>query len=295
MAKFITGKKLTDELCSIIKDAKKQLLIVSPYIQLDDYFKNELFNRLKGNSSLHILIAFGKNQHNPLRSIKMEDLNYFKEFPNISIVYIPNLHAKYYANEDRGLITSVNLYDYSFDNNVEFGVVSEASLFRSSDIDAQAWNKTMKILDRNYAVYIRRPNFKKKILFGKDYMGSDTQLDLTEELVNGKLTTKVNVFEFMPENYINDDNYSDEVLTRDEYQAQKKVVNHKKQKKLSATNLGKIKGKSFNEVILTMQKQGYILDKNTITNKGASQGLAYKENKNGAKWIVYPESLAKIL
>jgi hypothetical protein len=190
MAKFITGKQLTDELCGIIREARKDLLIVSPYIKLDDYFKKELFNRLKGNSSLHVLLAFGKNQNNPWKSINKEDVNYFKEFPNISIVYIPNLHAKYYANEKRGLITSVNLYDYSFDNNVEFGVISENSLFGNTDIDRQAWNETMSILARSYTVFIRRPNYKKKFLIGKDYLGSETQLDLTEELVTGKLSKK---------------------------------------------------------------------------------------------------------
>ena len=294
MAKFITGKELTDELCGIIREARKDLLIISPYIKLDNYFKNELFNKLKGNASLHILVAFGKNQDNPLRSIKREDVDYFKEFPNISIVYIPNLHAKYYANEKRGLITSVNLYDYSFDNNVECGVISENSLFGSSDIDKQAWNETMGILANSYTVFIRRPNYKKKFIIGKDYLGSDTQLDVTNELVSGNLSKKICVFDYMPESYV-DVQKNDEIITRDEYKAKKLAEAKKNEKKHSATNLGRLKNKSYNDVIATMIKHGFIVDKNTITEEGLKQGIEFNENKQGTKWIVYPESLSKIL
>ncbi|WJJ98231.1 phospholipase D family protein [Algibacter luteus] len=293
MAKFITGKELTDELCAILRGAKKQLLIVSPYIKLDDYFKNELFNKLKGNSSLHILIAFGKNQKNPSKSIKEKDVEYFKEFPNISIVYIPNLHAKYYANERRGLITSVNLYDYSFDNNVEFGVVSESSLFSGTDIDKQAWNETMKVLSNSYTVYVRRPFYKKKLL-GKDYLGSETKLDLTKELVAGNLSQQIPVFDYMEESYVNVQE-NNEVVTRDEYQANQLAEAKKNEKKHSATSLGRLKNKSYDEVIQVMLQKGFILDKNTISQEGEKQGIAYKQNKQGTKWIVYPESLSELL
>jgi len=100
MAKFVTGKELIKQVDTIIHEAKKELLVISPYIKLDDYFKKQLFKKHKGNSELHILIAFGKNENNLQKSLTKEDLEYFKDFPNISIVYIPNLHAKYYANEN---------------------------------------------------------------------------------------------------------------------------------------------------------------------------------------------------
>ncbi|NNL15122.1 MAG: hypothetical protein HKO81_00595 [Flavobacteriaceae bacterium] len=299
MAKFITGKELTDEVYEIIHKAKKQLLIVSPYIKLDDYFKDALFKEHKKNSELHIIIAFGKNEKNPQLSLKKGDLNYFKDFPNISIVYIPKLHAKYYANEKKGIITSINLYDYSFTNNVEFGVLSESSLFGGSDIDKEAWNETMTILRHNHTVFIRRPNYKKKFL-GKDYLGSDTKLDLTEELLKGDLKTKRSVFEFMDETYLNE-SINSERISREEFEKQNDSTKNvptkfkAKGKLLSATNLGKIKNKTFDEVIETMVSKNYLLDKKTITVHGSALGIQYKKNAKGNKWIVYPESLAEIL
>lgn len=299
MAKFITGKELDDEVCNVIHSAKKQLLILSPYVKLDDYFKN-LFSKHKNNSELHILIAFGKNKRNPERSLNSEDLKYFTDFPNVSIVYIPNLHAKYYANEKRGIVTSINLYDYSFKNNVEFGVISESKLIGGSALDKDAWDGTMKILKNGYAVFVRRPNYKKKLFIAKDYLGSDTLLDLTQTLLNGLEPEKHNVFDFMDKTFV-EHNINHERISREEFERQnlnnqlpeKRAASN--DKLLSATNLGKLKDKTYDEVIAVMVEKGYILDKNTISVVGSNMGIQYKENPNGNKWIVYPESLAKIL
>ena len=38
MAKFITGKELEDAVYSIIWDAEQTLMIVSPFVKLDNYF-----------------------------------------------------------------------------------------------------------------------------------------------------------------------------------------------------------------------------------------------------------------
>ena len=127
MAKFITGENLENAVYEIIWEAESNLLIVSPFIKLDDYFKR-LFDKHMNNPKLHILIVFGKNEKEVSRSLSKNDFDYFKKFLNISIVYIPNLHAKYYGNEKKGVITSINLYDYSFKNNVEFGVFSEINI-----------------------------------------------------------------------------------------------------------------------------------------------------------------------
>jgi hypothetical protein len=303
MAKFITGKELTNEVYEIIHKAKKQLLIISPYIKLDDYFKKELFDNHKKDSSLHITIGFGKNEKNIQRSLKKEDLDYFKDFPNVSIVFIPNLHAKFYANDKKGVITSINLYDYSFKNNVEFGVLSESSLFNTttllggSAIDKDAWDEAMKILKKNYTIFVRRPNYKKKIL-GKDYIGSHTLLDYTDDLLNGILPKKRSVFEFLNETFSNVVT-STERLSREDFDKQNSkvitIVPTTSVKLLSATNLGKLKDKPYAEVLNCMIASEYLIDKETITPKGIKMGLMYKENSKGSKWIVYPESLVEIL
>lgn len=300
MAKFITGKELAEEVYDVIHEAKKQLLILSPYVKLDDYFKN-LFSRHKNNSELHIIVAFGKNKKNPERSLKSEDLEYFKDFPNVSIVFIPTLHAKYYANEKKGIVTSINLYDYSFKNNVEFGVVSESKLIGGSAVDKDAWESAMKILKNGYGVFIRRPNYKKKFFIAKDYLGSETILDLTYDLINGIELEKKSVFDYLDKTFV-ETTAEHERISREDFEKQKLInINSdsfdtiKRIELLSATGLGKLKDKTYGEVITVMIEKGFIIDKNTISVVGFNIGIQYKENAKGDKWIVYPDSLADLL
>lgn len=68
-----------------------------------------------------------------------------------------------------------------------------------------------------------------------------------------------------------------------------------KQKFLSATALGKLKDKNYQDVINTMISKEYIEDSNIITYIGQQIGLKHKHNSKGEKWIVYPHTLADIL
>ncbi len=186
MSQFITGKELEDAVYNIIWEAEKTLLIVSPYVKLDEYFKT-LFDHHEYNPKLHIVLVFGKNEMNVKRSMRVEDFEFFKKFPNVSIIYVPNLHAKYYGNEKKGVITSINLYDFSFKNNIEFGVFSDQSHMKrisSSTSDLDAWNKCTEIAFNNEVIYAKRPVFKTKKLIiniGKDYIKSEILLDCTEK------------------------------------------------------------------------------------------------------------------
>lgn len=185
MAKFITGKELEDAVYNIIWEAKENLLIVSPYIKLDNYFI-KLFEKHISNYNLHLLLVFGKNEGNTSKSLGKNDFDFFKKFPNVSIVYVPNLHAKYYGNESKGVITSINLYDYSFKKNIEFGVYSETGLLSSlsQSSDQLAWAKCLEIANNGEPVFINRPVFQRNILStltgGKKYIKSAVLHDSTD-------------------------------------------------------------------------------------------------------------------
>lgn len=302
MAKFLTGEDLSETVYDVLFEAKKSLMIISPFIKLDNYFKKEIFDKHKQNSELHILLAFGKNEHDPSKSFKNEDLEYFKEFPNITIVYVPNLHAKYYANENEGVITSMNLYDYSFKNNVEFGVYERTNIIGKS-FDEIAWENAYSILEENYCVFVNRPTYKKKLILLKDYMGSKVQLDLTEKLIKGEKIPKSNFNEFVDKEYLKSSSIS-ERKSRQEYESseveQKESVNinkdsSKKDKLLSATALGRLKNKNYSEVIGVMIAEEFIFNDKEITPEGKEIGITIKSNANGDFWLVYPESLSEFL
>lgn len=185
MAKFITGKELDEEICRVIWDAQETLLIVSPYIKLDDYFK-KLFDHHVNNPKVHLVIVFGKNENQISKSLSKNDFEYFKKFLNISIIYVPNLHAKYYSNESKGIVTSVNLYDYSFKNNIEFGIFSENNLLNTftKTSDHHAWEVSWEMVENHEAIFIKRPVYERKLLSlitGKNYIKSETLHDTTEK------------------------------------------------------------------------------------------------------------------
>lgn len=223
MAKFITGTDLENAICDIICEAKEKLLIVSPFIKLDGYFIDQ-FNRLISKPHLHLIIVFGKNEQDKSKSLNKSDFEFFKQFPNVSIIYEANLHAKYYGNETKGVITSVNLYDHSFKNNIEFGVYSEVSIMDkfTTSADQDAWKKCVEIAEAGEAVFIKRPVFKKKMLqiLGKDYVSSKVLLDNTESFFTygNRQHSKEKLADFADELDFGDK--TEDRLTREQFNAQ---------------------------------------------------------------------------
>ncbi|WP_346881273.1 phospholipase D-like domain-containing protein [uncultured Algibacter sp.] len=201
---FLTGKPLAEEIYDTIYYAEKYILILSPFIQLDEYFKEEVFKTHLNNSQVHIILGFGKNESNISRSFKKQDIEYFTQFPNITIVYIPNLHGKYYGNEKKGIITSMNLIDFSFLNNIEFGVSADKKLVGNNKFFDISQGKCFNILEEDgFTIYVKRPKYKKKRFFGKDYVGSEIEFNVIDNIASGQSIEQIRVSEFLDEKYVN--------------------------------------------------------------------------------------------
>lgn len=207
MSKFLTGKELEDAIINIIWRAEKTLLLVSPYIKLDDYFK-QLLDKHENNPEIHMIVVFGKNEKDVSKSLSKADFDYFKKFLKVSIIYVSNLHAKYYGNEKRGVITSINLYDFSFKNNIEFGVFFEQNILdrftSKSAADLEAWNKCCEVAYSNPVVFIKRPVYEnKKGLFSssKNFIKSQILQESTEDYYgsNKNVNSKHKLLDDFPE------------------------------------------------------------------------------------------------
>lgn len=74
---------------------------------------------------LKLIIVFGKNKEGISKSLAYHEVLFLQSFPSVEIRYQENLHAKYYANEKHSILTSMNLYDYSLENNIEFGILTK--------------------------------------------------------------------------------------------------------------------------------------------------------------------------
>lgn len=173
MAKFITGNELNLELERVFENAGHEIVLISPYIKLHERLKSSLLSR-KEDDKVQIIIVFGKNEEDMSRSMRLQDFNFFKEFPNIRILYEKRLHAKYYANEYSAILTSMNLYSYSQDNNIEFGVLTERSSFKNGGLDQEAWGYFNRVIDQAKLLYKKEPQYEKSGILGmtQKYTGS---------------------------------------------------------------------------------------------------------------------------
>ena len=133
MAKFLNSSGTTYHLEELVKNASDRLIIISPYLKLNERIKELLEdrNRLK----IDIRIVYGKNDLHP------EEINWLKNLTFIRTSFCKNLHAKCYLNENECIITSLNLYEFSQVNNNEMGVLiyrnEDAKLYADTYEEAQ--------------------------------------------------------------------------------------------------------------------------------------------------------------
>jgi hypothetical protein len=296
-AEFLFDNQLISEVESLIKNSKNELLLISPFIDLDRRIMDALNEKIK-IPKFKLRVLFGKNEKNIYKSVKKDSIDFLKTFPNVEIRYEERLHAKFYLNDTHFMLTSLNLYDYSLAKNIETGILvhhtSKGLIGKlMDDTGGLIANGVDKIktdvlgMDTNEVDPI--------VKFNQIYENADV-LYKTEPVfkevkgINGLFGKK----EVVDRNVLVDKLKSAKIENTEKIKL-KDTPKPVKEKLLSATNLGKLRDKTFNQVVEVMISKNYIQDKSTITNEGEKAGLQFKQNAKGTKWIVYPESLAKIL
>lgn len=136
MAKFLNTSGTNYFLEQIIKDAKDRLILISPYLRLNDRIKELLAdkNRLK----IDVRIVYGKSELPP------REIEWLRQMTYIRTSFCKNLHAKCYLNEEACIITSLNLYEFSQVNNNEMGVLARRSEDR--ELFQDAYDEALRII-----------------------------------------------------------------------------------------------------------------------------------------------------
>jgi len=147
MARFINTRKAVSEIEELIKNADVRLILVSPYLKLSKDFKELLTYR---NSKDKITtIIFGKQELNP------DEMRFLQGLRFVILKYNEDLHAKCYVNDDKMVITSLNLYQFSMANNKEMGVLidkndpSDLHLFEDAFKEVDYINETSQRFELN--------------------------------------------------------------------------------------------------------------------------------------------------
>ena len=119
MAKFLNTSGTNYFLEELIKDAQDRLILISPFLKLNDRMKELLAdkNRLK----IDVRIVYGKSELQP------QEIEWLRGLTFIRTSFCKNLHAKCYMNEELCIVTSLNLYEFSQVNNNEMGILIRRS------------------------------------------------------------------------------------------------------------------------------------------------------------------------
>ena len=153
MAEFFTGDLLNHQILEIIKHPHDgHVIMVSPYIKFHQRIMDEL-NEHKSNTKPLLTVVFGKSAGNYKKSIDRVDLEFLMNYPNVQIRHEERLHAKFYGNGSDYMMSSMNLYDFSQNNNIEFGIKLNLSEEPLEQFEKNASKFIQDVITRSELIY----------------------------------------------------------------------------------------------------------------------------------------------
>lgn len=133
MAKFLNTSGTNYHLEELIKAARDRLILISPFLKLNDRIKELLAD--KDRLKIDVRIVYGKSELAPA------EIEWLKALSYVRTSFCKNLHAKCYLSESACIVTSLNLYEFSMVNNNEMGVLinrlDDVDLYRDAYDEAQ--------------------------------------------------------------------------------------------------------------------------------------------------------------
>ncbi|NRT10465.1 hypothetical protein [Flavobacterium sp. 14A] len=113
---FIPPMEIATRIMTLIDNAQKELIIVSPYISIDNWQKLKKCLQRAVDRSVTITIYARENAQ--------QNLDVLRAF-KVNLILVKDLHAKIYINESYAIASSQNLIQYSDDNSIDFGYSTE--------------------------------------------------------------------------------------------------------------------------------------------------------------------------
>lgn len=118
--KIIPPYQITSEILTLIHEAEEYLILVSPYVNFNNW------------ESIKMAIKNASNRNVKIKFYTRLDNENFKSWEQIEALdiqpkLVKNLHSKLYFNEKTGIVTSMNLLTSSNLNAMEFGAIYNTS------------------------------------------------------------------------------------------------------------------------------------------------------------------------
>ncbi|MEQ1535738.1 MAG: phospholipase D family protein [Burkholderiaceae bacterium] len=182
MAKFLNTSATNYFLEEMIKSASDRLILISPFLKLNDRMKELLAdkNRLK----IDVRIVYGKSELQP------QEIEWLRGLTYIRTSFCKNLHAKCYMNEEMCIVTSLNLYEFSQVNNNEMGILIQRSedgqLYKDAYEEAQ---RIIRISDE-VRISLERVNTESEMGTQKDDKSAEIEV-VSDKLPSSKMAVKL--------------------------------------------------------------------------------------------------------
>ena len=184
MAKFLNTSATNFFLEELIKNAKERLILISPYLRLNDRIKELLED--KDRLKIDIRIVYGKSDLHP------DEIKWMQKLDYVRLSFCKNLHAKCYINESECIISSLNLYEFSQVNNNEMGILVRK--YEDNDVFKEAYEEAQRIIRISDEVRITLDEIKTE---QKEPEAQTTETETEKakftKLTTAKLATKIGI------------------------------------------------------------------------------------------------------
>ncbi|WP_069660252.1 phospholipase D family protein [Arcticibacter eurypsychrophilus] len=174
MAKFLNTTGVSYHLEDLIKGTKDRLILISPYLQFNDRIKEHLNNL--NIQKRDIRIVYRENK------LHVDENNWLESQIGVRTSICKNLHAKCYINENEAIITSMNLYEFSQQNNNEMGIY--ISKIQDPDLYSSAMEEAQRLLTISEEIRVTVKKVSSESSFRSDKKSSDEKTLVSKSLNN---------------------------------------------------------------------------------------------------------------
>ncbi len=182
MAKLLNTSGTNFFLEELIKNAKERLILISPYLRLNDRIKELLED--KDRLKIDIRIVYGKSDLHP------DEIKWMQKLDYVRVSFCKNLHAKCYINESECIISSLNLYEFSQVNNNEMGILVRK--YEDNEVFKDAYEEAQRIIRISDEVRITLDEVKAEASPVSEMKESEEEIIFTK-LTTAKLAAKVGI------------------------------------------------------------------------------------------------------
>ena len=132
MARFLTTKGSLFEIENVIQRARRRLTIITPFVQVSDDFARRLQDADQKDIEIRLVCRVG--------SLAEKQKAALAEYRNLVVYDDEKLHAKCFVNESGLVLTSLNFYEASEQNN-------EMGVYLDSETDRAAYEEAVREAD----------------------------------------------------------------------------------------------------------------------------------------------------